>query len=404
MPTFAYYVQDSELKASEGKIEADSYDKAIETLQSRGLYILSLQEQAPKGSAQALGWRFGGGSAQDIIRFSRSLAMLLDAGTPILRALKSLAKQAQSSKMRKALEGVMASVAGGMDLSQAMSRHAVFPRVLCHMVRAGESAGTVSKTLRQFADYLYRQEDIKKKVRSAATYPAVVILFGLALTDFMAVKVVPTFASIFVEFKLKLPPLTMAVMAAAQFAKSRQLELFAAALAAIFAVKAFMRTSEGLLFWARLKRKIPVFHVMFEDMMMEQLFSTLAMLLASGVAVLNSLSMLKDIFKYDPTCEEAIALVMTKVNAGEGVAASFRWTRLLDDQALDAIEVGEEAGSLPQCLESLSKFHGERLDDYARNAVSLLEPFILIFVGCLVGAVMLSLFLPMAELVHIRPM
>lgn len=405
MPLFSYLAQNRSGVPESGTIEAADRDAAATALQRQDLTVFTLEESL-KASAHAWAEAFASGpSPADLVEFCRDMSMLLQGGVPILIALSLQGRKAANPMMREALGCVVASVSEGKALSSAMAaKNEVFPNLLVAMVQVGENAGTLDKVLSQYALDVERSDEVRRKVRSASIYPLMVMAVASGVVFFLCFKVIPTFAGIFKSFHLKLPWMTLMVMAFAMFVHDHALALVVGAVICYLALDFFFETPTGVAFLARLRRVLPGFKQVFNHAMQERFFRTLSLLINSGVPIVRALVILENAFASDPPFQAGIRSMMDSITRGGRISSSMRATGLFADSALCGIEVGEESGRLNESLDNLARYHNQRLNEMARDLGVIIEPVMILGVGAVIAVVLLSLFLPMLELSSMRPM
>lgn len=405
MPRFSYLAQ-AEGKAPEsGTVEAADRDAAASELQRRGLIVFALDE-ALSASPQAWARAFAiGPGATELIEFCRDMAMLLQGGVPILVALGLQERKATNAVLREALGGVVKDVSGGKPLSKALSNAGgVFPNLLVAMAQVGENAGSLDQVLNQYALDLERDDEVRRKIRSAAIYPLMVMAVAAGVVFFLCFKVIPTFATIFKSFHIKLPLITVQVMAFAGFVHDHALAIIVGSILSYLILDYYFETPPGIAFMAQMRRTLPGFKIVFNHAVQERFFRTMCLLLKNGVPLATSLVILENAFDADPPFQAGLRQIMDGITRGGRISASMRATGLFAESALCSIEVGEEAGRLPESLDNLARYHNQRLNEMARDLGVIIEPIMILGVGAVISIVLLALFLPMLELSSMRPM
>ncbi len=411
MPGFDYLALDEKLENKQGHLIADDLDSAADALLRKGYTILRLKpgktpREGHAGSvAGTMGRAFRGASVsrQDIMFLCLELSSLIKGGVPILRGLSVLGQNAANPNLRLALQQVAREISGGATLSEAMARRSdVFPRLLSALVSAGEAGGKLPEVLKKTADYLWIQEDLRKRVGGAMTYPLIMLAVAALVIVAFSVKVIPTFADIFKTFHLNLPAVTLGVLFFAGFIRSHLPGLVVGAAGTFAGVKLYVRTPEGRLALARLKRRAPLVHPLFEHEMLERFANTAAIMLDSGLTLMNALPILEEVLD-DPLYSGAVRAAAAEIVRGETFGEALRRQNLFPPQLLNAVAVGEESGKLAESLSIQAEYHRIRLDFFVRQLGTLIEPVMICLVGALVGVLMFALFMPMFELTRIRP-
>ena len=294
MLTFAYQARDPAGKMISGVQEGMNEENAINTLMGRGLMVLSIQQKA--GSKVVRGKTKV--SSADLVMFTRQLATMVDAGLPLVGALTALFEQAdpkRQSGLRRVIGEVSASVQDGSTFNDSISKHAhIFNRLYISMVKAGESGGMLAEVLDRLAGFLEASERLRKKVKSAMTYPVIVICIALAITTFLIVKVVPVFGSIFADFGAKLPAPTQFLIDLSDFIRSYWYIIVGIIVGVFYAIRTWVRSKNGAETWDRWKLKLPVFGPLTHKICMTRFARTFAQLIRSGVPILEVLQIVGD--------------------------------------------------------------------------------------------------------------
>src|SRR5438067_2459692 len=288
MLTFAYQARDTAGKTVAGIQEALNEDNAINTLMTRGLMVLSIQQKSVTKSNTK---RMASVSETDLVLFTRQLATMIDAGLPLVTALTALYEQCDPKKqvgLKRVIGDLSARVQSGDSFCEAISKHPkVFSRLYLSMIKAGESGGLLAEIMDRLALFLEAAARLKKKVKSAMTYPVIVVCIALLITTFLIVRVVPVFGSIFADFGAKLPGPTQFLLDLSDFIRSQWYFILAAIGGIFFGVRSFIRTKRGAELWDQWKLKLPVFGPLIHKICMTRFARTFAQLIRSGVPILE---------------------------------------------------------------------------------------------------------------------
>ena len=397
MTTFAYQARDSAGKMISGVQEALNEDNAINTLMARGLMVLSIQQKAggrvtaPKGKV----------SETDLVLFTRQLATMVDAGLPLVGGLTALYEQADPKKqagLRRIVGEVTALVQQGDSFYEAISKHPrVFSRLYVSMVKAGESGGLLAEILDRLASFLEAAARLKKKVKSAMTYPVIVICIAIAITTFLIVKVVPVFGGIFADFGANLPGPTQFLLDLSDFIRGNWLILIAIIAGTIFGVRAFVRSERGSKLWDRWKLKLPIFGPLIHKICMTRFARTFAQLIRSGVPILEVMSIVGDTSGNDVVAQ-AIKGVASDVEKGDHLASSLARQPIFPPMLIRMVSAGEATGKIDVMLEKMADFWDEEIEAILSALTSLIEPLLIVFLGVIVGGIVIAMFLPIFKL------
>jgi type IV pilus assembly protein PilC len=403
MARFAYTVQDSKGETSTGSLDASDENEAINSLQSKGFFILSLASDRTAGAAKAESAR-GGESVptRELVFFAEQLATLLNGGVPLVRALSLLGEHSSSRGLHYALAQVTRDVASGTALYKALERHPkAFDNLWVSLVQAGEMGGQLPKVLKQIGLYLTAQAELVGKIITALAYPAVLATMSLGVLAFFIIKIVPTFAEIFQSFNLKLPPLTAVIIMVSNLLVNHMAAIVFTLVLSWFIWSAYTATDSGKVTKWQLLFGIPFFGLFARNLLTERLLTTLSTLIESGVSILNAMSVLEGVFANNIIFQRMLAQVKSDVASGKSISAAFRKTGQLPPLVTEMMFMGEESGKLPDMLATLSAFYREQIDQFTRRFTAIIDPILVVGIGGIVGVIVLAVFLPIFKLSEI---
>lgn len=400
MARYAYTVQDSKGETSSGALEANSENEAINSLQAKGYFILSIVADKAGGKAGGGGGGGGGTPAlRDLVFFAEQLSTLLNGGVPLVRALSLLGENSSSKPLQYALAQVTKDVSSGTALYRALERHPkAFDTLWVSLVQAGEMGGQLPKVLKQIGAYIHSQAEIQGKIITAMAYPGVLMTVSGGVLLFFIVKIVPVFAEIFASFNVKLPPLTAAIIVVSNILVHHLAALIVTLIALWFVWNAYVSTEAGQeTKWAILFG-MPMFGDFLKNMMIERMLTTLSTLIESGVSILNAISVLEGVFANNIIFKRVLSSVKADVAGGKSISQSFKKTGALPSLVTEMMFMGEESGKLPDMLVTLSSFYKEQIDQFTRRFNAIIEPIMVVGIGLLVGVIVLAVFLPIFKL------
>ena len=361
MITYAYQARNPEGKTISGIADAINEENAINTLMARGLMVLSLEEKSSRSSSR----RGVKVSDADLVLFTRQLATMVDAGLPLLTALTALYEQSDPRKQAglKFIVGeIMARVQQGETFHEAISKQPkIFSRLYISMVKAGETGGMLAEILDRLAGFLESAARLTKKVKSAMTYPVVVILIALTITTFLIVKVVPAFGGIFSEFGAKLPAPTQFLIDLSDAIRGNWVWLLLIIGGSIYGVRRFLATQTGTELWDRYQLKLPVMGPLVHKICMSRFARTFAQLIRSGVPILEVMSIVGET-SGNTMIERAIKGVAEEVEKGDGLAASMTRQTIFPPIMLRMVSAGEATGKIDAMLEKMADFWDEEIE------------------------------------------
>ncbi len=397
MITFAYQARDAQGKIISGVAEAVNEENAINTLMSRGLMVISIQQRALKSSTA----RTKKVSDTDLVLFTRQLATMVEAGLPLVSAMTALYEQSDPRKqaaLRAVVGEVTARVQQGDTFNEAIAKHPiVFSRLYISMVKAGETGGMLSEILDRLAGFLEASARLKKKVKSAMTYPVIVICIALLITTFLIVKIVPVFGDIFADFGAKLPAPTQFLIDLSDIIRARWYWIILTLGGIFYGIKSFLKTKGGTEWWDRYQLKLPVFGPLIHKICMSRFARTFAQLIRSGVPILEVMSIVGET-SGNSMVEKAIKGVALDVEKGDGLAAAMTRQPIFPPMMLRMVSAGEATGKIDTMLEKMADFWDEEIEAMLDALTSLIEPFLICFLGVVVGGIVIAMFLPIFKL------
>ncbi|HVK58669.1 MAG TPA: type II secretion system F family protein [Candidatus Kapabacteria bacterium] len=398
MPSYTYLAREAgtgrEIRSS---LDAGSEQAAIAALLNKNLLVVSIEEKIGRKGKTA------GGSVPlaDLVVFTRQLATMLDAGLAMVQSLQALAEQTTNKVMRDVIKDVCTRVEGGDSFSQALVKHPkVFNRLFVCMVDAGEKGGLLAEILARLATFLENTARLRKKVKSAMMYPAVVTFVAITITIFLLVKVVPVFGEIFSGFGAKLPAPTQFLISLSDWLKKNLLFLIPAAGLIVYGWMAYIKTKQGREFWDRTRIKLPIFGHIAHKICLARFTRTLASLIRSGVPILEVLSIVAN------TCgnvvmEKAIRVAMSDIEKGDGISNALSKHPVFPTMIIRMMTAGEQTGKIDSMLERIADFLDEEIETVLSGLTSLIEPLLIVFLGVVVGGIVICMFLPIFKMSEI---
>ncbi len=398
MPSFAYVARETgtgrEIRSS---LDAATEHAAIAALLNRNLLVVSIQEKVAKKG------RTGGGSVPlaDLVMFTRQLATMVDAGLAMVQSLQGLAEQTQNKAMRDCIKDVCTRVEGGDSFSEALQKHPkVFNRLYCAMVGAGEKGGLLSEILARLAVYLENAARLRKKVKSAMMYPTVVTFVAIAITVFLLVKVIPVFGEIYSGFGAKLPGPTQFLINISDAVKKYFILMLLAGGGGIYGWLYFIKTKKGREFWDTQRIKLPIFGVIAHKICLARFTRTLASLVRSGVPILEVLHIVSQTVG-NVVMEKAIKVASSDIERGESISQALGKHPVFPNMIIRMITAGEQTGKIDNMLERISDFLDEEIETTLSGLTSLIEPILIVFLGVVVGGMVICMFLPIFKMSEI---
>jgi type IV pilus assembly protein PilC len=398
MPIFAYTARETGSgREVRNTVEAASEQAAIAALLNRNMLVVEIKEKMAK-RGQTKGGKVG---LADLVVFTRQLATMIDAGIAIVQSLQALADQTPNKVMRDTVRDVCSRVEAGESFSEALVRHPkAFSRLYVAMVSAGEKGGLLAEILARLATYLENAERLRKKVKTAMMYPTVVTVVAISITIFLLVRVIPTFKEIYSGFGAKLPGPTLFLMGISDIVKYYFIYLIIFMGAAVWGWLYYIKTKPGREFWDRQRIKLPVFGPIAHKICLARFTRTLASLVRSGVPILEVLQIVSQTVG-NVVMEKAIKVASTDIERGEGISAALSKHPIFPNMIIRMLSAGEQTGNIDTMLERVANFLDEEIDNTLSGLMSLIEPLLIVFLGIVIGGMVICMFLPIFNLANI---
>jgi type IV pilus assembly protein PilC len=402
--TFAYQVRDRAGTLVLGELEADTQAAVAEKLRSMGYAPISIEQKKEGiGSKEITIPGFGPKvGLKDLAIFSRQFATMISSGLSLLRALVILQEQTDNAKLAEVLDTMTSDVEAGRSLSAAMAEHDDFPKLYIALVRAGEAAGMLDRVLLQVADNLEKDVALRQKIKSAMTYPVLVLCMAIGLTAAMLIFIVPTFVGLFDTLGGDLPGPTKILLSASNFITSWA-GLFAFLIGPIAlwqAFKAYRKTDNGRFQLDVIKLKLPVFGELFHKIAITRFARNLAILLQSGVPILQALEIAAETVD-NGVMSVAIKDVQSGVRDGEAMAVPLAKHVVFPSMVTQMIAVGEETGAVDTMLNKISDFYDREIEATTDQLTAMMEPIMIAVLGGIVGSMVIALYMPIFEIMNL---
>jgi type IV pilus assembly protein PilC len=395
MPSFTYVARESATgREIRSTLEAATEQAAISALLNRNLLVVSIQEKVGKKG------RTSGGKValQDLVVFTRQLATMIDAGLAMVQCLQALAEQTQNKVMRDVIKDVCTRVEGGDSFSEALSKHPkVFNRLYVSMVSAGEKGGLLAEILARLATYLENTAKLQRKVKSALMYPTIVTIVAIGITIFLLVKVIPVFGEVYDGFGAKLPGPTQALINLSHFVKSWWYVMALIAGVMVYGWLYFIKTPAGRAFWDSRRIKLPIFGPIAHKICLARFARTLSSLVRSGVPILEVLQIVTQTVG-NVVMEKAIKQAAVDIERGEGISTALGKHPVFPNMIIRMCTAGEQTGKIDSMLERIADFLDDEIETTLSGLTSLIEPILIVFLGVVVGGMVICMFLPIFKL------
>jgi len=397
-------------KTVEGTLQANDKNEAVAELRRQNLVVMSVdQASSAKGLGKlSLGGKKSGpkkaggkpgGSREEIVMFTRQLATMIGAGLALLESLEVLGDQAESPGMRATCAKLSNDVRGGSDLSVAMEGcPKAFDELYVSMVRAGEVSGQMDIILERLADYQEANESLRREIKSAMTYPVVSMVLVSGITMFLMIGVVPGFKEVFASLDSELPAITQFTLGVSDWMRANWVMMLVGMAGTVIGGSMFKKTEVGGLFFDKLSLKMPVFGPLLRKVSLARFSRTFATLIRSGVPIMTTLDIVAETAG-NRVVAGAVLESRESVRAGNLLSEPLTGSKVFPPMVVRMIAIGERTGALEVLLEKIAEFYDAQVKAAVSSLTSLIEPILISVMGIIVGGVVLSVFMPILDVV-----
>ena len=404
MPTtFAYKVRDKQGKVLEGTLESESVALVANKLRQMGYVPLNIE--AHKANKFQTELKIPGlsdrVSLKDVAVFSRQFATMINSGLSLLRSLSILADQTENKELARIVGVVRQDVEKGSALSVSLAKHPkAFSRLYISMVKAGEIAGTLDTTLLRLAETIEGQVELRRRVKSAMTYPAVVGVLVVLILTAMILFIVPMFEGMYKELGGQLPLPTRILLGISGVIRKMWFLVIGVEIGLVVGFKKWIATDGGRSKWDAIKLKMPVFGGLVHKTALARFSRTLSSLIRSGVPILESLEIVADT-SGNAVVAKAVRHTSDEVKKGETIATPLKDHAVFPPMVVQMIAVGEETGALDEMLAKIADFYDQEVAATVEALTSLIEPLLIVFMGASVGGMVVALYMPMFNIINL---
>jgi type IV pilus assembly protein PilC len=379
-----------------GELTANSPEEVRSILRKQRIIPQSITKK-PKSIFSGLGGRV---KDKDLVIFTRQFATMIGAGLPLVQALEILSKQTENKTFAKHIEDIKIDVEGGSTFADALKKHPkIFSDLYTNMVAAGETCGILDTILVRLATYIEKAQSLKRKVKGAMVYPAVVITVAVLVIVIIMLFVVPTFSKMFETLGGSLPAPTQMIINASDFlGGTGGLVVFASLIVTIVAIIQFRKTEKGRKITDRILLRLPVIGVLFKKVAVAKFTRTLGTLISSGVPILDGLNITAKTAG-NKVIEAAVYKVRKGVSEGKTIAEPLSEAKVFPPMVTQMIAVGESTGALDSMLEKIADFYDDEVDNAVSTLTSMIEPALMVFLGGTVGFIVVAMYLPIFKLI-----
>ncbi len=396
MPFFIYKARNRAGRRVKGELESPTLEMAERVLQRRGMTQLKVKPK-PKDLLQGT-FLEGRVKDRDMVVFSRQFATMINSGVPILQALQVMSEQTDNKILRRTLVQVRNDVQAGSSLYEALNKHgSVFNELYTNMVHAGETGGVLDVVLNRLAEYIEKASNLKSKVKGAMIYPAVVSFVAVAVIAVILIFVIPTFETLFADFGGALPTPTQIVINLSRFVTSNIHWIILLLVALAAGMYFFYRSAQGRKLIDRWILFLPVFGPLLRKAAVARFSRTLSTMVASGVPILYALDIVAKT-SGNKTVETGVLEAKRRIAEGQTLSEPLEATGVFPPMVIHMLSIGEATGSLDTMLSKIADFYDYEVDVAVSTLTSLIEPIMIVFLGVIVGGLVISMYLPIFKI------
>lgn len=400
MPVFSYTFRDASGGSQKGTAEAESEEILRKRFEEQGFTITELSMIKARGAKVK---RYGKVKLGHLAIFCRQFSTMVDAGVSLVRCLDVLSQQAQDVRLKKILGDIGERVEGGESLSRAMQRHPrTFNNLFIGLIRAGEIGGVLEESLQRLSHFLEKDVELRRKIKSAMTYPVLVAVMAISITFFLVYWFVPQWAKILVDLGLKKDDIPAPTQFLIDLAYNLEHNWWIMALSVIFVViawKLFVSTRFGRRVADRIRLKVPIFGKLHHKICMARFARTMGTLLTSGVPILQAMETVAGTVG-NTIMSDAVMEARARIREGDRIGEPLEQSRLFPPMVVHMIGVGEESGSLDYMLQKIADFYESEVEAALASLTAALEPIMIVGLGFVVGFIVISMFLPLVKVIE----
>lgn len=395
MPVFEYKGKTLGGKQVQGELKAKNRVELERHLRANRILVTGISKKPTQ-----IQIRFGSGIKKiDLSRFTRQFATMISAGLPMVQCLEILGTQMESAEFRKVIMKVKEAVQSGATLSEALGKHRkIYDDLYVNMVEAGEIGGALDTILVRLAQYREKSDKLIRKVKGALVYPIVVMVVAMGVTFAMLRFIVPIFAKMFSGLGAELPAPTQFILSLSKFLQANTLLIIFVLVVAIIAFKLFLRNPKGRLLFDGFKLKMPLLGNLIRKSAISRFTRTLSTLLSSGVSILDALNITAKT-SGNMVLQNAIKKSMVSIAEGETITQPLKEVGVFPPMVTQMISVGEKTGGLDEMLSKIADFYDDEVDAAVAALTSIIEPVIIVFMGAIIGGILIAMYLPMFDII-----
>ncbi|HJQ21737.1 MAG TPA: type II secretion system F family protein [Gemmatimonadaceae bacterium] len=393
MASFTYTARDAKGELKSATVDATSREEAISQLKKQRLNVIKIDEQVKKKKA-------GKVPIRQIVIFTRQFSTMINSGLPLVQAMSILAEQSEDPNLRDVTKQVVFDVESGNTVADALRKHpGAFSELYVNMVAAGEAGGILDTILMRLAVFMEKNDALVRKVKGAMIYPGVIMTVAAGAITVLLIFVIPTFVKMFREAGIPLPLPTRIVIAMSEFLQSYWWLMAIIIGAGVYSLRKYYATQDGKLVIDRLMLKMPVLGDVIRKSAVSRFTRTLGTLIGSGVSILDGLEITAKT-SGNRVIQDAIMESRASIAGGETISAPLKKSQVFPPMVISMINVGEQTGGLDEMLGKIADFYDEEVDAAVSGLLALMEPVMIVFLGVVVGGMVIAMYLPIFDMVN----
>ena len=400
MPVYIWKGKNSYGETRKGEVEAPDQASALGYVKRMRISNPIVKEK-PKDLFQNISFFQPAVTGKDVVIFTRQLSTMIDAGLPLVQCLEILGKQQDNPTFKKVLLNIQTDVESGTTFADSMRKHPkVFDNLFTNMIEAGETGGILDTILSRLAIFMEKSMALKKKIKGAMTYPAICLAISILILVVILVFVIPVFSQMFTSFGSALPLPTQIVVDMSNMVKSNFIFFILGFFSLIFGIKKIYNTEKGRISIDKMSLKAPVAGILIRKVAVAKFTRTLGTMLQSGVPILEALQVVGKT-SGNKVIEMAVFRVADSIAEGRPIAEPLEESGVFPNMVVQMINVGESVGALDTMLEKIADFYDEEVDQAVENLTAMLEPFMMVFLGGMIGGLVVAMYLPIFKIASV---
>jgi len=397
MPTFTYSARTTTGDLQAGEMQVKSRDEVVGYLRRQRMVPIKIEQKKQGGG---LGGLTRGITNREIVVFTRQFATMINSGLPLVQSLDILSKQSENPTLKKVVEQIQYDVEAGHTLADAMRQHPkTFSDLFVNMVAAGEAGGILDTILLRLAVFMEKADALRRKIKGAMVYPSVVLGVAVGAVSILLIFVIPTFQNMFEQAGVALPGPTQLVITMSEFLQARWYVLVAGGILGAIALQRYYKTPQGQLLIDRILLRMPILGPLQRKAAIARFTRTLGTLVSSGVAILDGLEITAKT-SGNRVVHDAVMESRASIAGGDTISEPLKKSGVFPPMVVQMINVGEQTGGLDEMLSKIADFYDEEVDAAVQVLVSALEPIMIVFLGVIVGGMIVAMYLPIFDMIN----